>query len=85
MRYKIVAKDELEDLEKVVNDLMVEGWRPVGGVSMIEIGEWVDRFGGPVDRDSPWFGCVSSATDYRYPVGREIKKKYAQAMTLLTY
>jgi len=33
MEYIIVARRELVDLEKAVNEFIQQGWRPVGGVS----------------------------------------------------
>lgn len=34
MRYKVCECDTAEKLERAVNDLIAQGWRPLGGLSV---------------------------------------------------
>ena len=36
MQYKCIVKETVEDLIKTVNQLIEEGWKPQGGVSISE-------------------------------------------------
>lgn len=35
MKYQVVIKDSMDELEVEVNELLSEGWRPQGGISML--------------------------------------------------
>jgi len=38
MSYKIVIQPEAEELENVVNDLILKGWKPLGGPGYHSLG-----------------------------------------------
>ena len=49
MKYKIVYANFYDDLEDSINDLMEEGWEPLGGIA--GVGEFYDFAQAMLKRD----------------------------------
>ncbi|WP_455936829.1 hypothetical protein [Gemella morbillorum] len=43
MKYQVVIKNSIDELEVEVNELLSEGWRPQGGISMMVAPSFVKR------------------------------------------
>lgn len=56
MEYKVVHTMFLKDLTAQINALLAEGWRPQGGISGTEAGNWAQA----VIRESPDNGSGDS-------------------------
>jgi hypothetical protein len=44
MKYKVIMKEYLVDLEEHVNRNMEGGWKPLGGVSYIQYGVYKEKY-----------------------------------------
>lgn len=49
--YKVVSSPSPEGLTRQVNELIGEGWKPVGGHSVVETGS-INRYSGTQHRDT---------------------------------
>jgi len=38
--YEVIVSTNLEEFESQVNSLVLEGWRPVGGIATMPVFEW---------------------------------------------
>lgn len=57
MKYQVVLDDDCPSLETAVNELIAEGWEPLGGVTMQVVHrEW----------ENERKGYTESRTDYYY-------------------
>lgn len=43
MKYQVVIKNSKEELEVEVNNLLSQGWRPQGGISMMVVPNFAKR------------------------------------------
>jgi hypothetical protein len=44
LAYRVVRASSIEDLEKNVNDMIGQGYTPIGGMAIVTSGEWADTY-----------------------------------------
>jgi hypothetical protein len=55
MEYKIVSRQGDRELEAAVNELIAEGWQPLGGVSVVVLHQtWENERKGYTESDTQW-------------------------------
>ena len=42
--YRIIAADWIPELEMTIEEMMVNGWKPIGGVSVVGFSNGVTKF-----------------------------------------